>query len=262
MRKLLMSVLLSLVLGLPYARANSLWLGTDNTNSRPVLNTTLAGVEIGRVNLTEATGIAIDLANNLIYFGTSAGQITGRNLNAPATTVSTINPATVFGEDMAFDGTFLWRVDISAQLVLKINPSNGNIVFSFDPGFTPLGLAWDGANLWVSQFTANGLVKQFTPLGAATGNQFITPLGGNTAGGLAFDTSNGTLWLGAFSTVYHLTTTGTLLGSFAVPVPDGRFVDGLEFQGTRAAIPEPASVFLLGSCLVLLGGIVRKARNR
>jgi sugar lactone lactonase YvrE len=174
----------------------------------------------------------------------------------------TINPATTFGEDMAFDGTSLWRVHIRAQRVDKIDPSNGNITFSFDPGFQPLGLAWDGSNLWVSQFTVDGLVKQFTPTGVATGNQFNANLGlGNEVGGLAFDTADGTLWIGTFSTVYNYTTAGVQLGSFAVPVPDGRFVDGLEFQGT--SIPEPASFFLLGSGLALLGGVFRKhSRNR
>ncbi len=256
MRKLLMTLILSLVLGLPSAWADSLWLGTDNTGGRPVLNTTLAGVEIRRVNTTEATGIAIDPAAKLIYFGTAAGQITGRDLNTPGTPVVTINPATTFGEDMAFDGTSLWRVDITAQLVDKINPSNGIILFSFNPGFTPLGLAWDGRNFWVSQFTANGLVKQFTPAGVATGKQFNAPLGGNTAGGLAFDTTDGSLWIGAFSNVYHTTTTGALLGSFAVPVADGRFVDGLEFQ--RTTIPEPTTLTLFGSGLLGMISLVRR----
>jgi List-Bact-rpt repeat protein len=178
---------------------NSLWLGTDNnTNTRPVLNTDRAGNELRRVDMTEANGIAIDLAANRIYFAVAAGQITGRDLNDPATTLVTLNPATSSGEDMAFDGTFLWRTDVFGEggRVRQIDPSDGSIRFSFYPGFSPLGVAWDGSNLWVSEYNAfkgNELIKQFTPAGVATGRQFIAPLGGKAAGGLAFDTSDNTL---------------------------------------------------------------------
>jgi hypothetical protein len=254
MRNLLLTLtlILSVTLALPCAAdqagagpfENSLWLGTDDTNTLPVLNTDLAGNELRRVDTTEATGIAIDLAANRIYFGVSGGQITGRDLNNPATTLVTINPVTTFGEDMAFDGTFLWRADLGAGQVKQIDPSNGNIHFSFDPGFTPLGLAWDGSSLWVSQytgFTGNELIKQFTPAGVATGRQFIAPLGGKAAGGLAFDTSDNTLWIGTFGQVFHVTTTGIVLGSFNVPVPGSRFVDGLEFQGAPLGFTSIAS---------------------
>ena len=52
---------------------NSLWLGTDNTDTLPVLNTDRAGTELRRVDTTQATGIAIDPAANRIYFGVSGG---------------------------------------------------------------------------------------------------------------------------------------------------------------------------------------------
>ena len=262
MRSLLMTPVLTLVLGLPHlVWADSLWLGTDNTSSRSVLNTDLAGNLIQSVGPLEASGIAINAPANLIYFGTSAGVITGRSLSNPGTVLTTINPVTNFAEDMAFDGVALWRVDINAQLVESIDPITGTILSSFDPGFTPLGLAWDGANLWVSEFVPDGLVKQFTTAGVATGNQFNAHLGpANPIGGLAFDTADSTLWIGTWSTLYHYQTDGTQLGSFAVPVNDGRFVDGLEFQtgSTTSAVPEPGSFLLLTTGLAFLGSIIRK----
>jgi hypothetical protein len=50
------------------------------------------------VDTTEATGIAIDLAANRIYFGVPGGQITGRDLNNPAAILVTLNPVTTFGK--------------------------------------------------------------------------------------------------------------------------------------------------------------------
>jgi len=262
MRSLLMTAVLSIVLGLPHlAWADSLWLGTDNTNSRSVLNTDLAGNVIQSVGPLEASGIAINAPANLIYFGTSAGVITGRSLSNPGTVLTTTTPVTNFAEDMAFDGFVLWRVDINAQLVESIDPITGAILSSFDPGFRPLGVAWDGSNLWVSEFVANGLVEQFTPLGAPTGNQFNAAVAGREVGGLAFDTADSSLWIGTWENVFHYTTGGIVLGSFGVS--DGRFVDGLEFQTGSAPVPEPTSLLLFATGLALLGGVVRKqALNR
>lgn len=90
-------------------------------------------------------------------------------------------------------------------------------------------------------FNGNELIKQFTPAGVATGRQFIAPLGGKAAGGLAFDTSDNTLWIGTFGQVFHVTTTGEVLGSFDVPVADGRHVDGPEFQGASQSFTSIAS---------------------
>lgn len=236
MRKLLLILTLAVAFSIPTSgRAaqfpNSLWLGTDNTNNLPVLNVDRTGAELRRVEATEATGIAIDVIANRIYFGVSTGGfITGRDLNDPATPLVTLQPGTAFGEDLAFDGTSLWQVEHNAEVIQKIDPTTGNVTFSFplESGFVPLGLAWDGSNFWVSEFAPNGRVVQYTPAGVATGNQFTAPLDGKTAGGLAFDSTDSTLWIGTGGAVVHVTTDGTVLGSFLTP--DNRFVDGLEFQ--------------------------------
>jgi len=83
MHKLLVTLILSLLLCLSNACANSPLARTDNTNARPVLNTYPYRFEIRRIDNTEASGIAIDLAANLLYIGASGGQITGRDLNTP-----------------------------------------------------------------------------------------------------------------------------------------------------------------------------------
>src|SRR5262249_848638 len=59
---------------------------------------------------------------------------------------------------------------------------------------------------------------------------------GSTNGGLAFDPTDNSLYVGTFNKVFHYTTTGALLGSFTIPGGDGRFVDGLEFEGTLGGV--------------------------
>ena len=56
--------------------------------------------------------------------------------------------------------------------------------------------------------------------------------------------------------IYHYSTSGVELGSFATP---GRFVDGLEAYVSGAPIPEPASLLLFGTGAAML---VRRARRR
>jgi hypothetical protein len=79
------------------ASPNSLWIGTDNVSSRMVLNTDKNGLVLQSVGPVEATGFAIDLTSGIIYFGTSIGAITARNLG-------TLSPGTTFSatgtEDM------------------------------------------------------------------------------------------------------------------------------------------------------------------
>jgi len=232
---------------------NSLWIGTDNTGGRAVLNTDTSGSVLRSVPSTEATGFAIDLPGNIIYFGTSGATITPRNLDTLAAGTP-ITPLTGFSEDMTFDGSHIWRAGILAGSVFEINPATGAILSSFAPGFSPLGVAWDGTGLWVSQFAAGGLVERFDTSGVPTGEHFNA--GSFLVGGLGFDPRDGTLWIGTSGRVYHYKTDGTELGFFDVTINPDRFVDGLEFQGT--AIPLPPTLVLLGSGLLGLVGLRRK----
>lgn len=217
---------------------NSLWIGTGATSTRSVLNTDLSGNLLRSVGPVESTGFALNMATNTIYFGTSAGLITPRDLTTLAPG-SGFTPTVGPQEDMTFDSTgFIWRADDTS--VEQINPGTHTEVSSFDPGMgTLVGIAWDGTGLWVGQ--DGNLIKRFNTSGTATGQSFTVPF---TAGGLAFDPLDGTLFIGSTNTVFHYTTTGSLLGSFTIPVTDGRFVDGLEFEGAQT-VPEPGSLLLI-----------------
>jgi DNA-binding beta-propeller fold protein YncE len=223
---------------------NTLWLGNNKGASLGVLNVNRAGKVLRIVRDTEATGIAIDAKKNQIFFGGDSGQITARDLNSPALTIKTLNPPVVNGRDMAFDGKFLWRTDTGNRTVQKINPTTGAIVFSFEPAFYVVGIAWDGQNLWLSEyngFLGNERIAQYAPNGKTTGVSFTThlvdPLNGgfDLVGGLAFDSTDNTLWLGVRNRLIHYTKQGDVIGS--VPITgSGRFIDGLEFQGVSACL--------------------------
>lgn len=245
MHNLLLKLILFTSLCLPLIVAagpfdNTLWLGNNKLDSLGVVNVNRAGKVLRRVHDTEATGIAIDASKNLIFFGDHKGQITVRDLNNPALPIRTLNPPVVFASDMAFDGKFLWRTDISNRTVQKIDPKTGAIVFSFEPDFYVIGIAWDGRHLWMSEytgFTGNERIVQFTRQGVPTGIEFPVGLVGEDIGGLAFDSTDNTLWLGGVNKLYHFTTTGTLLGSVPIAATLNRLIDGLEFQGVAACIP-------------------------
>jgi hypothetical protein len=208
---------------------NSLWIGTDNTSNLMVLNTDRTGAILRQVGPVEATGFAIDLPGNRIYFGTSIGGVTRRNL----TTLAAGSSFSAIGtEDMTFDGQYILRAGTAgpaaSPVIKRIDPVLQTVSGQFTVPFDALGVAWDGSGFWVGQFTINGLVERFDTAGNPTGQSFHTS-GNFVNGGLAYDSSDNTLFIGSFARVYHYTITGTELGSFMVP--NARFVDGLEFQG-------------------------------
>jgi hypothetical protein len=201
---------------------NSLWIGTDNNSGRSVLNMDRSGAVLRTVGPVECTGFAINPDSGLIYFATSGGGITSRDLGTASAGASF---AAGGSEDMTFDGTFIWRTGVPG-------PSSSTVITKIDPvPFQTVGIAWDGSGFWIDEFTANGLVERFDPAGVPTGESFHTS-GSHVNGGLAYDKTDSTLYVGTFGGVYHYSRTGTALGSFPIPADQvpGRFVDGLEFQ--------------------------------
>ncbi|MCC8997745.1 MAG: hypothetical protein LM517_12050 [Nitrosomonas sp.] len=219
---------------------NTLWLGNNKVADLGILNVNRNGKILKRIFNTEATGIAIDTSKNLIFFGDHKGEITARDLNNPALIIKQFNPPVSVASDMAFDGKFLWRTDVGNREVQQIDPTSGLVVFSFVPDFYVIGIAWDGRYLWVSEyngFAGNERIVQFTRDGIPTGIEFPALVVDDLVGGLAFDSTDNTLWLGARNKLYHYTTSGVLLKTVPIAT-SGRFIDGLEFQNITACIQQ------------------------
>ena len=242
---------------------DSLWVGNASNASFPVLNIDKSGTVLRTDPNPDVTGFAIDLAANTIYYGSAfttlqfTAEITSRDLGSLAVNGATFS-SHPSNKDMTFDGASIWRVGFGGE-VQKFNPSTGTLLSAFVTGFTDgsVGIAWDGSNLWISHFRTNEVV-QFTPAGVPTGNSFFAGRDCCT-GGLAWDTTDGTLWVGQFGQIFHYTTSGTLLGTLALP-ESNRFVDGLEYQGANA-VPEPSSLALLGGGLVAFLGWAARTRH-
>ena len=239
-----------------------LWVGNDTNASDPVLNVDRSGNTLRSGGSVGANGFAIDLSSNTIYYGLggfSGSSITPRDLGT-LTTGTSFSPPAVFAEDMTFDGSRIWRADVLGSSVQKINPSTHLVESSFNPGFGPVGIAWDGSGLWVSQFLGP-LVKRFDTSGNPTGQQFNVSGFADGAGGLAFDPTDGTLWIGDTNNkIHHFTTGGMELGSFTIVGRNGSFIDGLEFEGEGpgggpppSGVPEPTTLLLFGTTMAGFG---------
>jgi hypothetical protein len=234
----------------PCLAGPSLWIGTDNISTRNVLNTDLAGNVLQTVGPLEATGFAIDLHNNIIYFGHSLGVITPRNLSNPNVIVGApftpdFNPPGL-GEDMEFLNGSIWRTN-SLGTVTQIDPATGHVLSSFNVGFEALGITTFGNDLLISNDVTRGVLEYTTAGTLVPGgvNFIVHDENGQLpreVGGLALDTTDNTLFIGQYGEVLHYRLDGTLIGHFAIPANQdpSRFVDGLGFS--PAVVPEPASL--------------------
>ena len=226
-----------------WSEGSTIWIGNDTNTSAPILETTTSGTVLRTLPGTSAVGFGVDVANDLLYVNSTFTAAARYDLStlAPAGSV----PLGVTSEDLSFDGTDILAGDFGGGRVVRVDPGTGTIVGSIPVGFSePLGLSWDGGTgIWVSEFAPTGVVYHYDSAGNLL-SQF-TAVRGNYAGGIGFDATDGTLYIGTFNEVLHYTTGGTLLGSFSTP--DSRFIDGLEVGGTANAVPEPATIALLGS---------------
>jgi DNA-binding beta-propeller fold protein YncE len=84
---------------------------------------------------------------------------------------------------VAFDGANIWVTNIASNNVTKLHASDGSLVGTFTVGTNPTGVAFDGANIWV----ANHGSANVTKLKATNGSTIGTFAVGSCPYYLAFD---------------------------------------------------------------------------
>ena len=148
--------------------------------------------------------------------------------NVPVSSVQAGFPNVCCNEDMAFDpvGNVLWHAHWSTEIE-QLNPADGTASNTYSQPDV-VGLTFVGNTIWITHWSAQQ-VGTWDPSTNTFTMKFTTPA---NAGGLAYDSVNGILWVGmqGGSVVPYNPTTGMPLGPGFSPFgPLGDTVDGLEF---------------------------------
>jgi len=241
--------------GVPIPAGGALWLGNDTIGD--VFETTTSGTVITDLVGLPTTGIAWDGTN--LYFADPAGNFTKRTADGKTVLASFPQIASPGGgEDLAWDSNrkVLWRILHNPAALQKIDPVAETLIASYsipnsDPGFLGtlggLGIAYDSTRdrLYLSFCSAGcssfsvGLVSIVDPntLAPNTPSNLSTLFrtSGFATGGLAYDASTDTLYVGDNGVVRHMDRSGNVLSTFNRPTP-GAFVDGLEFVSGSSGV--------------------------
>ena len=128
---------------------------------------------------------------------------------------------------VAFDGANIWVTNRDSSNVTKLRASDGVNLGTLAVGRRPTGVAFDGANIWVANYGDSNVTK----LRASDGVNLGTfPMGSGSCWGVAFDGAN--IWVAnrESNTVTKLRASdGVNLGSF----PVGAFPQAVAFDGTN-----------------------------
>ena len=101
---------------------------------------------------------------------------------------------------VVFDGTNIWAANYIGGTVTKLLASTGATMGTYPVAAGPSGVVFDGANIWVSNNSGNTVTKLLASTGAAVGTY---PVGSNPEG-VAFDGKN--IWVASY-TGYTVTVT-------------------------------------------------------
>jgi outer membrane protein assembly factor BamB len=112
---------------------------------------------------------------------------------------------------MAFDGANVWVTNGSGNTVTKVRASDGVKLGTFPAGNSPSFITFDGTNIWVT----NAITNMVTELAASDGSILASYDTGAFTSGIGYE--NGHIWVSHFDedTVTELSASdGTILGTF------------------------------------------------
>jgi hypothetical protein len=90
---------------------------------------------------------------------------------------------------IAFDGGNIWVANWTSNNVTKLRASDGANLGTYSVGINPYGVAFDGANIWVTIYGSHNVTKLRASDGANLGTYSV----GSYPTGVAFDGAN--IWV-------------------------------------------------------------------
>jgi hypothetical protein len=135
---------------------------------------------------------------------------------------------------IAFDGANIWVTNQDSGNVSKLNATDGSLVGTYTAGIVPGEIAFDGANIWVTDVVANKLTKLKASNGSLAGSYSVET--GPHA--VAFDGTN--IWVthdGTSHVSKHNTSDGSLVGTYEV----GANPNGVAFDGANIWVVNQGS---------------------
>ncbi|MEO8658057.1 MAG: hypothetical protein ABI693_06285 [Bryobacteraceae bacterium] len=236
------AVLQTLAVGTPGPLATdgiNLWVSSGNTllKLRASDGSTLASLDIP----TGAGGLAFDGLNLWVLTGgfSDPAVVRVQATSAKATLrlqLTAGRPA----ESILFDGTSVW---IAQNGLVKIRPTDGVILDTFSGGLEPLGLTFDGANIWAAD-NAGQVLKVRASDGANLG---IFPMTNFSPVDIVFDGTSVWVTSQVGNAVKKLRATdGAELATVTLPnQPTGLLGSGLAFDGANVWVLADNNAFKL-----------------
>ena len=202
--------------------------GVDEVNDIDIGNT---GVLLSAHAARHVKGGADEITDylNMGAIPVRAGIARGSTITLPVKVCMWLAWDVVAGSFISSKVLPWWNKRTTTLNIVKASQDTtaGDIVSSFvTPDFSPLGVAWDGENLWNADVSASKIFE-LTTTGTIV-SSFASPDLGPF--GLAWDGEN--LWNAddSVSKIFELTTTGTIVSSFASP---GATAQGLVWDGVH-----------------------------
>jgi YVTN family beta-propeller protein len=127
---------------------------------------------------------------------------------------------------VSFDGANVWVANYSGNSITKLQANDGTVLGTFTIA-SPAGMAFDGANIWVANSLLGGTVSKMR---ASDGTVLAVIFVGSYPYGVAFDGAN--IWVansGSNSVTKVQLSTNSVLGIF----PVGSSPYGVAFDGTN-----------------------------
>jgi PEP-CTERM motif len=248
-------VVLAALLGFTAATASAgtvLLVGSNAGTPDQISVISQLGSPLGFVGPHNASAAAVDPVGNMFIAIPGDDSSTVHEYDAAQnllmsfvfTPSSDTRVAAGFIEDMTWGlGGWLWISTFSGE-VYSVS-SAGIIQSSFDTGTSGPGVATDGTNLYTTEgFGFIDPAPHFYRRDAA-GNILATiSTGLNDTLGIGYDRLSNTFWIGGFDLLSNVDGSGNVLNQFAI--------DGVHTGVELLAVPEPATVVLMGFGMVAL----------